>query len=320
MGNYIDNYKKRVKPNNELYKKSTEKFIDNTISDSPFYNELTIDDGYDNYILFARISEVNDKTIRNLIFNSGTKVLSGSIVEWNDKKWIITEFNDNTTYPKAKMELANSSIKWLHDNIIHETACIYQSIRFNTDDYKNMSIGAGRRRVVCQFNDVTMSISRNSRFIFDNRAWRIFDIDRISVDGIITMTIEEDQVNEFDNMELRVADYNVKTADDVNSDNYTIEIQGLDRVRTERETTYNILVLQEDGTPFYGLNMNISILDSNGNVSTDYATILNVDLLSQPQKVTVKTKSNLGQFRLRAMLVSNPSVFTVKTIEVISLF
>ncbi|MNR55307.1 hypothetical protein D3C85_1756460 [compost metagenome] len=60
--------------------------------------------------------------------------------------------------------------------------------------------------MIAPLNDDTKTIGKDKRFIFDGRAWIVSSVDRISVDGLIYLTVDEDTLGAKDDPSNEVAD------------------------------------------------------------------------------------------------------------------
>ncbi|MFA1510080.1 hypothetical protein ACDN41_12690 [Priestia aryabhattai] len=111
----FDDYSKRVvRVGNSIansLSNSTKTSISQSFSDSPFYKEIVISLNGLGKEYGVRIVETNNYLIRELLFLPETKIPRGSIAEFNDYKWLITDFNENDLFAKARARQCNNYIK-----------------------------------------------------------------------------------------------------------------------------------------------------------------------------------------------------------------
>jgi hypothetical protein len=108
-------------------------------------------------------------------------------------------------------------LKWLDSNGLQKeryfTFKSDSSTNFGVQDGRIMTLGNERRNLMAPLDDDTKLIGKDKRFIFDGRAWKVSSVDRISVDGLIILTVDEDEIRpSIDNVELGVANYYIDQA------------------------------------------------------------------------------------------------------------
>jgi hypothetical protein len=89
---------------------STKVSISQSFSDSPFYREIDIHLNGETSKYGVRVVETNNYLIREFLFLPDTKIKRGSIADFNNYKWLITDFNENDLFAKAKGRQCNNYI------------------------------------------------------------------------------------------------------------------------------------------------------------------------------------------------------------------
>lgn len=196
----------------------------------------------------------------------------GDIIETPDDIWLIVRLeSENVVYQKWIAEKCNTYIKWVDQNgVIQSYPCIFYfntKSNFGVDEKPILSLPNGRRQVVVQNNEHTSKIGRNKRFIFGGVAYKVIDFDIVSDPGLVNLSLQEDQIQVTDNLELGIADY-------FNNVVYTIEIANGNDLTVEVGSFIQIdAVVKKDGKvvyeelSFFSSDESIATVDENGLVS-----------------------------------------------------
>jgi hypothetical protein len=115
--------------------------INDSFADSPAYRIIKLD-GVDVEVRVTQISEVSyverlnnlNKTDVNFIFRPYTKVMIGSIVEWNDYTWLVVDVNWDDIVPKAEAVVCNKILEVVvgEDQVVQGYDQMYRPIFENT--------------------------------------------------------------------------------------------------------------------------------------------------------------------------------------------
>lgn len=132
-----------------------------------------------------------DRTIneKRFIFLPDTKVEIGSYVTYDNKIFLITEFqDDNTLSPYSKAKLCNQTINWL--GLREPVSCVTEDTAYNDKGEINLdyfSMVDGKVAIYVPVNDITNQIRQNMRFIFNHDKRMIFEA--ISIKNVTTPNI-----------------------------------------------------------------------------------------------------------------------------------
>jgi hypothetical protein len=288
----------------------TKKTLESSFSDSPSFFSVQIDGIYvDSWILDD--SDVKDqKKIICPLHN----LRNGEIIEWQAQQWInIISDNMSDIYYRGTLKRCVGQLKWVDsDGSTKHHPFTFKSdtaTNFGVSDGKVMTLGNERRILIAPLNDDTRTISKDKRFIFDGRAWIVTAIDRISVDGLIIVTVDENLLSkENDNLELEIADYynNITTPPPSSAGSDTPVILGADECRVGQSEVYTV----------NSLEVTWSLFAEDQTTSTDLASVTqnanNCILQANNQK-------KYGYVNLVATSVSDSSKKNVKRIKVRSL-
>lgn len=148
----------------------------------------------------------------------------GSLVEWMDNYWLITELDaNNTVYRRAKMIQCNHLLKWVTaDNKIIEQWCVVEDgTKYLTGEFEDrnfiVSRGDSRIAVTLAKNKKTVALDRTNRFLIDDPESRLKLAYTLSKPlklggsfngfGVYKFVLQEVNSSEDDNFFLGIADY-----------------------------------------------------------------------------------------------------------------
>lgn len=164
---------------------------------------------------------LNEKTMLSL---PGEDFYCGSLVEWADNHWLISEKDaNNEVYTKVKILQCNYLLHWVdEENIIHEQWCVIEDgTKYLTGEYEDRNFivtrGDSRISMTIAKNADTAKFGREHRFIIDDPdsgdklAYLLTKPLKVGKtfngSGIYAFVLQEVVSTENDNMELSIADY-----------------------------------------------------------------------------------------------------------------
>lgn len=171
---------------------------------------------------------------KKIIAMPGEHLKHGGIVDFADNKWLITELDaDNEVYERGIMRQCNHILRWIgKDGTLREKWCVVEDgtkylIGEKAEDI--MSIGDGRMAVTIGKDDETVELCRGLRFLIDDTdsefvtAYQITKSNKLfnsyNGHGVFRFILNEVQLQQGDNKELRIADYTIwKPGETLDSD------------------------------------------------------------------------------------------------------
>ncbi|HHV73433.1 MAG TPA: hypothetical protein GXX41_02045 [Thermoanaerobacterium sp.] len=159
----------------------------------------------------VQINGIDGNAILNIAKNyiiTLTPVKTGDIIEYNQKKYLITTENNEIRYNKyykAKIEYCNYSIKFKIQSEVKEFDAIIDSKTFDVQSNQYIELPSGKIIVKIQDNSDSENIVLGNRFIKMGSAWKITGIDK-TTKGIISLICDLDQFNTSDDIENEIAD------------------------------------------------------------------------------------------------------------------
>lgn len=195
-------------------------YINRKIRDSLSFHPVTID-GAEREAVVINSDNLNEKTIISM---PGEEILGGSIVDWADNHWIVTEVDPNQElYTKAIMLQCNHILKWINrrGDIVRRWCVIDDGTKYivgQTSPAQNgVVLGDTRVAAILPRDDETVKLDRSYRFLIDDKdslnvlAYQItkpFKIGGVyNGHGAMSFVLSEVNTEDDDNLELRIADY-----------------------------------------------------------------------------------------------------------------
>jgi signal peptidase I len=157
------------------------------------------------FIFFEQAKSIKINGIdANAIFNKDftkittiTPIKTGDIIEYNNKKYLITSENIEKkydTYYKANIEYCNYAIKFKINDEIIEFPAIIDSKTFDIQSNQYIVLPVGKIIVKIQENSNSENIVLSHRFIKMGHAWRVTGIDKTKK-GLIVLHCDLDQID-----------------------------------------------------------------------------------------------------------------------------
>jgi hypothetical protein len=106
---------------------------------------------------------------------------------------------------------------------IHSEPSVIDYFRFTTsysaiDADKYMRTGRTTRFILMQDNTDTLTIQRDSRFIFDSLPWLVLNVDRLTHVGILEISVQEDLFTAMDDQTNGIAHSDIEQANSIIQD------------------------------------------------------------------------------------------------------
>lgn len=221
--NTWDTYQTRLEVNGKTRReralKHTQFYISNKITNSLSCHNVLIN-GIEQTVTI--LNQREDMALKKICALPGESLTHGGLVDFAESKWLITEIDANDeVYTSGMMQRCNYLLKWLNKKgEIIEKWCIVEDgtkylIGEKTEDM--MSIGDARIAItICKDKD-TIDLCRGKRFLVDdldtdnplayqitkpNKLFNVYD-----GQGVFRFILNEVNMTDDDNVELRIADY-----------------------------------------------------------------------------------------------------------------
>lgn len=324
MDNYRDLYLKKMnrmgvtRYDRAMKSKQREfvKFFENALNKEKCYI-----DGVEAHAVFQDHSQSNNKDLSDdkyVILPNETKADVGSYISWRNGEWLVFTEEEKTipTHQQMKIKVVNWQIKWVQDGKVVNDGKGYGAYVQNQTLYTlgvsfsgdNIGIVNGKMMMYMQNNEDTRKIPIGKRVFIGDNVYKILFADPVSRNGLINFLMEEDTVTEYDDTELKIADYwnQIDEPEAVTPEGES-EIVGSETAKIGSTYTYTIssgvdveewIIESIDGNehPFYLLERNTTQLSLQfkndfryvGTTTTVIAKLTNGEIVSLPVRVIKK--------------------------------
>lgn len=196
------------------------RFLNNKVPNSLSYHRVLID-GEERSVSIINSDNLSEKKMLSL---PGEDFACGSVVEWANNRWLITEKDANVElYSRVFLVQCNYLLKWIdEEGVIHEQWCVIEDgTKYLTGEYEDrhfiVTRGDSRIAMTIGRNEHTSKFSRKSRFIIDDEnspqklAYALTKPLKIGHTyndmGVFKFVLQEVVTTDNDNLEEMVADY-----------------------------------------------------------------------------------------------------------------
>lgn len=188
------------------------------VTSSLSYKKVKIDD------IDRSIAVINTQNlaIKKIYSMPGEDLPHGSIVDWADSKWLITELDAHKEFcSEGRMQRCNYFLRWIDSdgNVIGKWCVVADGTKYLIGEKSEdiMTIGDARISVTIGKDPDTEKLSRGRRFLIDDMesdevlAYAITKPNKLfnvyNGRGVYRFILGEVNLTDADNTELRIADY-----------------------------------------------------------------------------------------------------------------
>lgn len=215
--------------------------------DSPSCHRVEIDGNKQ----LAVILHQPDMTYKKILAMPGEHLKHGGIVDFAGNKWLITDFDaDNEVYERGIMRQCNHILRWISKTgELREKWCVVEDgtkylIGERSEDM--ITVGDSRMAVTVGKDPDTVELCRGLRFLIDDTdsdfvtAYQITKSNKLfnsfNGHGVFRFILNEVQLEDGDNKELRIADYtNWKPPHPTDSDHVDSDLTVAEIVEAAKE-------------------------------------------------------------------------------------
>lgn len=270
---------------------SKQAFINN-FKDSPSYRTVLIS-GVETPVRLNQGKQygykvTNPSEFKIMLLLPETKVDIGSIITIDSVDWIALDFFDDDIYPRCDIHISNHLLKWQNEfyEIKTSPSVITQSFSYIDED-KFMFLPAGIYSIIIPFNKDTVSIKTNDRFLFNDKAYKITHIDKMTTIGLIRMTATEDIIIEEDMN--GIANYKDGFYTIIINNGLDLKINLNEQIHLDVVVKYGGIIL--DAPIIYeNLNDEVISVNENGVITplNDGTSIVNIKVLGLTRSVAIR--------------------------------
>jgi len=160
---------------------------------------VTIDNTTTQVIIQSHLNPLNEgKYDKKIHMPIETVVNTGSIVEWENNKWIIVSNIDNLqAYKTASMIKSNNTLQFYDSSsTLHIIPCIISKGSISLDEQKIISTLDSEIAIQISDTSITRQIPMNYVFKIGMRSWKVTNIDDITVNGLLLIKMVYSEVEQ----------------------------------------------------------------------------------------------------------------------------
>lgn len=163
---------------------------------------------------------------KKLSFDITSNVHTGSLIEFDDKKWLVTSMIfDKQAYKVASVQECNNTLRFYNKTgILFTVPCIFTDISIDLHEGRLMNLPIGHYNVIIPSGYVTKE-DMDLRFCLNDSAYKIEGIST-ATNGLTKIEVEDDQFTPDDNRTLGICNY--WSNQPVSPDSETIVISPID--------------------------------------------------------------------------------------------
>lgn len=203
---YRDIYKRRGNwwgaTTKDQYINISKKYFEDYLLSSPNADTIILD-GISITVAIHENRQDDSKISKYFLIGLDHDILTGNLIQWNQEYWLVIRKEKRTieSYHKVLALRCNYVLKWIDEYGVFNQSPTYmfghmeQKINESFSQWKGTYVADGNKNLelILPFQ----RIPDQQRFIIKNEAWRAVEKDLASVDGILYMTLIEDNVNQF---------------------------------------------------------------------------------------------------------------------------
>jgi uncharacterized protein YjdB len=225
----------------------------------------------------------------------------GDYVEYLNDIYMTTTLvdKDNPFFNTSKMKRCNHLLKWVYKGKLYQSP----SIVTNATKYTTGIEASGlivevdaRYTIDIPYSEETKTIQLGCRFIINNLAWEVTQIDYTTSQGILNLTLaKSSKTSEYDNLELGIADYYLHNyVITLNSTSETLQEGGTYQITTN--VTDKGVVVTDVNVTYTSSDDTIAIVDSTSGLITaikegDAIITASIGEVSSSISLTITTKT-----------------------------
>ena len=241
------------------------------------------------------IVDTSDENIKNILMKPGDILSVGDVLDFDNEKWLCVKVNKtNPVQYTGEVWLCNNTINHYQNDILYTLHCVVENkVRLYSMGYKEakyISLPDQNIMVYVSNNKTSSSISRNDVYNLSGDNYKVIDINRVTMPGILVLK-----------MEFTQEEQNIPSSPP--SDFY---IDGNDTIKINMTRTYSV-VCEDENAKFTFVVL--------GDAPQDKYKLTVVD----DKTCSIKANDHGYTITLRATNVNNGE-FVEKEIELVNLF
>ena len=234
----------------------------NNFTTHPSFQDVLIEDIARGVLIVEMSSLEKVPNVKRIISNPDETLDIGNYVEWNSVDWIIVNIDDNKDIDyKGVLVKCESKLNWVDENgVIRTYPCTRSELNKTSlggKETQYMIISDKLNKIYVQSNEFTLALRERDglRFIFDEKCFISYDIERHIPSGVVSISLKEDEINfdtdkivSYGGEDLWIADYTKRDIYSISITSGDIEMVSSSTVQLEYELLKNGEPITEDVT------------------------------------------------------------------------
>lgn len=198
----VEKYKKSInyKPISEKMRSDMLSFSLSEFSNAPNYYKITFRNSLgESYEIDVRIQSAKKQNVLELLTIPNEYELYGNIFTYDNKEWLVYDYNDVATFPEIIALRLNKVLTFKHNGENKSFPCSLVNVKAQSLSQETLvSLPQGKVEVVAQKNDVTELVKPTTRFLLGTSVFEVESVDKESKDGVISfiMSVVNKQIDD----------------------------------------------------------------------------------------------------------------------------
>jgi hypothetical protein len=310
-----DLYERKLKINGYTINDRQIDYMKNSItkdfSSNPSYRSAYFNDSI--FTTDIQVIDTNDYFIKKVLMKPGDSISVGDKIVFDNKTWLCIGIDDtNPVYEFGTVYLSSQNITLNKNNTVYNYPVVIDgnvrlySMGYNSNKY--LTIPESSIIVYIKNDNITSLIERGEIFSISNDNYRVIDINRLVMPGLIILKME----------------YSIE---DVETHNYSIEISNGSTVNLQQNKTLQLNINTYDNGQLLSPSPALSYISSNEGICTVSSTglvtaiktggcTISVSANGVSDSITVTVVEEV-QHNITAEIIGSDSIIKGKTSEYI---
>ncbi|MDP4146624.1 MAG: hypothetical protein Q8936_19470 [Bacillota bacterium] len=305
---YFDVWKKRMENNGDIVQSrlnNSKNIFNNSFKDDASYRlaKLKSKEVIDEIDLDIRLAnDENNPLKKKILVRPDTIIEVGDYITYKErsktKTCLVLSVEENLISPLSNTQECNHLAKWMYKGNLYKTLSIVTNATKYTEGTKAVDKSIieieARYSIIVPDTKKTRTIEMGTRFIINDVAWQVTQIDYTTNIGIVNLTLGKSSVNpETDDLDLGIADYKTVKHD------YKFDIPS------------NFNVTKDDSVKLsYSIQDNLKDIDYDL-VSVEYTSSL-IQITKDSKDITIIGKElGTGSIKLKVNLNNEVKEFNI---------
>lgn len=185
-------YKKRLLNGSKSFFENTSKFLNDSFTQSPFYNTIWLNEKE----IDAIINDTNSVDEKSILLRPKNSIDKGEVIEYKNHDWLVMDFNEDQVYPTLKVRMCNQRLRSVTDG--SEIPVVAIGKRTDFDEEEDYLIVTTNEITVFASYQKAKFINLTDKFTMNERAYEVIGIDDVTevaeAKGVIKFTMDVTEI------------------------------------------------------------------------------------------------------------------------------